>query len=66
MKSDEEVVNEMFQECTTNERINFPMFVTLMSKVLRMNELEAEMMRALETLDTRKSGNMDVASFVQS
>ena len=63
MESNERIVNEMFQECTTNERINLPMFVTLMTKTLHVNELEGKLINAFETLDPRKSGNVDAAEF---
>lgn len=63
MGSSEKIVTEMFRECTTNERINLAMFVTLMAKTLHVSELETKLINAFEALDTRKSGTIDASDF---
>lgn len=63
MESGEEIVGKMFRECTTGERINLSMFVTLMTRPLRVRELESKLLDVFEALDTRKSGNIDATEF---
>lgn len=60
----EAVVGKMLHEYPAG-KLSFAMFLTMMGQVAPTRSMEAELLRAFEQLDTKKSGHVDVQHFKQ-
>lgn len=55
-------VNKMLQQYLAG-KVNFAMFLTMMSQVAPPKSMEAELLHAFEQLDPKKSGHVDAQRF---